>query len=195
MSTKVTVVVPSIKQNARTLRSIPEEVPVLVEREGSLNEARNRGVGRATTDVVVVMDDDIAFPAELFWSLVDDVDEETFVGVTDWEFGLVAGRVMAFHKDTWRAVGGFDERLGSHNADTDFSIKVHDAGYNIVRYPRELFDHAEHDRSVTTWDRAWRLGYLCAKHPRYAPYLITSIIAYNIGTDLGITGKQSIPKR
>lgn len=194
MNTEVTVVVPSIKSEVRTLESIPEDAPVIVEREGSLNEARNRGVGLAETDVVVIMDDDIAFSEDLFWALVDEVDDRTFVGVADWEFGLVAGRVMAFHKDVWRTVGGFDERLGSHNADTDFSIRIHDAGYEIVRFPRELFDHEEHERSITTWDRAWRFGYLCVKHPRYAPLLLTSIIRYNLQVHSNLDEELLIPK-
>lgn len=194
MTPDVSVVIPSIKDDVLTLESVPEDVPVSVEREGSLNEARNRGVRNADTDIVAILDDDIAFSEELFDALVDAVDEDVLLGVADWEFGLVAGRVMIFHKSLWRDVGGFDERLRSHNGDTDFSLRAHDAGYSIKSVPRDLFYHEDHERSITTWDRAWRLAYLCGKHPRYAPYILSSTVAYNLGHWNGITGEQQLPK-
>lgn len=193
MDVNVSVVIPSIKEEILTLDSVPDDVPVAVEREGSLNEARNRGIRNAETDIVAILDDDIAFSEELFYALVDRVDEETFVGVTDWEFGLVAGRVMLFHRDLWREVSGFDERLRSHNGDTEFSIKIHDAGYNIVRVPRELFYHEEHERSISTWDRAWRLAYLCGKHPKYAPHLLSNTVSYNVAQLTDVDGPLWIP--
>lgn len=190
---EVSVVIPSIKQDILTLESIPADVPVSVERKGTLNEARNRGVRNAETDIVAILDDDIAFSEELFNALVDEVDEDVLLGVADWEFGLVAGRVMVFHKSLWSDVGGFDERLRSHNGDTDFSLRAHDMGYSIETVPRSLFYHEEHERSITTWDRAWRLAYLCGKHVRYAPYLLSSTVAYNLGLNAGITKEQSLP--
>lgn len=193
MPPDVSVVIPSINDEILTLESVPDDVPVSVEREGTLNEARNRGVRNAETDIVAIMDDDISFSEDLFYALVDEVDEQTFVGVADWEFGLIAGRVMIFDKDIWRRVGGFDERLRSHNGDTDFSLKVHDAGYDFYRVPRDLFYHEEHERSITTWDRAWRLVYLCGKHTTYAPYLLTATLAYNLGMAMGISGEQWLP--
>lgn len=193
MVSDVSVVIPSIKDDVLTLESVPEDVPVSVEREGSLNEARNRGVRNADTDIVAILDDDIAFSEELFYALVDEVDEDVLLGVADWEFGLVAGRVMIFHKSLWRDVGGFDERLRSHNGDTDFSLRAHDARYTIETVPRDLFHHEDHERSITTWDRAWRLAYLCGKHMRYAPYLLSSTVAYNLGLSTGIMKEQALP--
>ena len=194
MAAEVSVVIPSIKEEVLTLESIPDGVPVSIEREGSLNEARNRGVGNVDTDIVAILDDDIAFSEELFYALVDEVDRKTLVGVADWEFGLVAGRVMIFHRDLWQELGGFDERLRSHNGDTEFSLRVHDAGYDLVRVPRDLFYHEEHERSITTWDRAWRLAYLCGKYPEYAPHLLVSTIAYNVASATGIDPDLSIPE-
>lgn len=193
MTSDVSVVIPSIKDEVLTLESVPEGVPVSVEREGSLNEARNRGVRNADTDIVAILDDDIAFSEELFDALVESVEEDTLLGVADWEFGLVAGRVMIFHKSLWRNIGGFDERLRSHNGDTDFALRAHDAGYQVMTVPRDLFYHEEHERSITTWDRAWRLAYLCGKHVRYAPYILSSTIAYNLGLEAGISKEHHLP--
>lgn len=195
MRNDVSVVIPSIKEDVLTLKSVPDTVPVSVEREGSLNEARNRGVRNADHEIVAILDDDIAFTADLFFGLVEMVEEDVLLGVADWEFGLVAGRVMMFHKSLWEDVGGFDERLQSHNGDTDFSLKAHDAGYEIKTVPRGLFYHESHERSIRTRDRAWRLAYLCGKHARYAPYLLSSTVAYNLGLALGITSEQYVPER
>jgi len=194
MTSDVSVVIPSIKDDVLTLESVPEDVPVSVEREGSLNEARNRGVRNADTDIVAILDDDIAFSEELFEALVEAVDDDVVLGVADWEFGLVAGRVMIFYKSLWENIGGFDERLRSHNGDTDFALRAHDAGFSVETVPRDIFHHEDHERSITTWDRAWRLAYLCGKHVRYAPYLVSSTIAYNLGLGVGVTREQKLPQ-
>jgi len=193
MDTEVSVVIPSIKSDVLTLESVPDDVPVSVEREGTLNEARNRGVRNAEHDIIAILDDDIAFSEELFETVARKVDEETLVGVADWEFGLIAGRVMLFHKNLWRRLGGFDERLRSHNGDTEFALSAHHAGYDLVRVPREVFYHEEHERSIDTWDRAWRLAYLCGKHARYAPHLLVSTVAYNVAQWTGISHELTIP--
>jgi GT2 family glycosyltransferase len=172
----VEVVVPTISEDVHTLSSIPEDVTVHVRRDPTLNEARNRGVEAATTDRIVIMDDDISFPEEIFWKLVEGIEREKLIGIEDWDFGLVAGRVMAFHRADWQAVGGFDERLGSHMGDTDFALKYEARGYEIERLPRSTFEHVDHERSITTWDRLWRSVYLLGKHPRAAPRLIRGLV-------------------
>jgi glycosyltransferase involved in cell wall biosynthesis len=194
MTSGVSVVIPSIKDDVLTLGSVPEDVPVSIEREGTLNEARNRGVRHAEHDAIAILDDDISFSESLFDDLIGMVDDQTVVGAADWEFGLLAGRVILFHRDVWRDVGGFDERLRSHNGDTDFSIKIHDAGYDLVRFPREIIRHEEHSRSITTRDRAWRLAYLCGKHPEYAPHLLASTAAYNVTQWTGVDYKMAVPR-
>lgn len=176
MTEDITVVIPSAKDRVRTTDSIPSRVPVRVEREGSLNEARNRGVRHASTDVVAVMDDDIAFPHEMIQDLQQRATPDTLLGLADWDYGWIAGRVMVFHRDLWETVGGFDERLQSHMADTEFAISALRHGYQLERIPRELFHHEPHERSITAWDHAWRGLYLAAKHPRYAPRLARGLL-------------------
>jgi len=171
-----TVVIPTIKEDILTLESIPEELPVSVEREGTLNEARNRGVRTAGTELVMIMDDDISFPESTLYELADRAGPDRLLGMEDWDFDLIAGRVMVFHKQLWRDVGGFDERLASHMGDTDFAITVAKAGFEIEQLPQEMFDHREHERSITTWDRAWRTAYLLGKHPTFAPRLIRGVL-------------------
>jgi len=173
---ELTVVIPTIKDEVRTLDSIPDHVPVLIEREGSLNEARNRGVRNAETEIVAIMDDDIAFPEETLENLAEQASPDTLIGIEDWDFDLIAGRVMVFYKDLWYDVGGFDERLGSHMGDTEFALKVTKNGYSVEQLPRELFDHKEHKRSITRWDRVWRTIYIAAKHPTASLRLLRGVL-------------------
>lgn len=172
----INIVIPTIKDEVRTLDSIPDHVPVLIEREGSLNEARNRGVHRAETEIVAIMDDDIAFPEERLYDLAEQASPDILIGIEDWDFDLIAGRVMVFHKDLWRNVGGFDERLGSHMGDTEFALKARKNGHNVEQLPRELFDHEEHERSITRWDRVWRTIYVAAKHPTASLRLLRGVL-------------------
>lgn len=173
--TDVTAVIPTLKQSRSeisTLESIPEGVQVNIQRESPISQARNRGVERADTEYVVELDDDIRFGSDLWEEVLRTVNRETVIGMEDWDYGLIVTRLIAFHREAWAEVGGFDERLGSHMEDTDFAIKLHDAGYNLQSIPQERIEHVPHENRIATVDRAWRLVYLCLKHPRYAANLI-----------------------
>lgn len=174
--TEVDVVIPSIKDDVRTTDSIPADWSVTIEREGSLNEARNRGVRAASDGPVIILDDDVICPPAVLRSLVDEVDSDTLVGLHDWDFDLLAGRCLAFDRSLWSDVGGFDERLGSHMGDTAFALAAKRRGYNLARYPREILYHEPHSRSLTTWDRVWRLSYLALRHPSAAPRLAQGVL-------------------
>lgn len=186
----IAVVIPTTEASdeaVRTLDSIPDDVPTSVEREGSLNEARNQGVRRADADRIIIMDDDLAFDAATFEHVVSRIDRGRLLGIADWDFGWTAGRVMAFYRNLWDAVGGFDERLGSHMGDTEFALACRREGAELVRIPRHWFDHDPHERSITTWDRVWRAGYIAAKHPTAAPRIGLGMAGISLGESAGTT--------
>jgi GT2 family glycosyltransferase len=171
----LSVVIPTINEEVLTLDSTPNGVDVNVVREGTLNEARNQGVRQATHDKIVIMDDDISFDEYFLHFLEDAIDRDRLVGLEDWDLGLVAGRVMAFYRETWKEIGGFDERLQSHMGDTDFALNFTENKREIYALPRDIVYHEPHERSITTWDRTWRLGYLCMKWPKSVPRLLRGI--------------------
>lgn len=168
----VSVVIPSIKDEIITLESIPEEVDTHVVREGTLNEARNIGVLQADHDQILILDDDISFSHEFFEHLIGRIERQRLVGYPDWDYGWIAGRVMGFHRADWVEIGGFDELLKSHMGDTEFALNFLTHGKTIEQIDADKVEHVPHERSVTTMDRLWRLGYLCLKYPRYAPRLL-----------------------
>jgi len=173
-----TVVIPTTKPDDEvvTLESIPDDVPVRTEREGHLLEARNRGVRAANTDFVIMMDDDIVFPEPWFQNLVGMLCKGRLVGLEDYEFRWILGRVHGYHVDDWAAVGGYDERLSKYMGDTDFSIKMADAGNELLTLDRDSVEHIPHERSITTFDRAWRGVYMALKHPRHAATLFRGLV-------------------
>lgn len=174
--TDVSVVIPSIKEAALTLESVPEGVDTQVVREGTLNEARNLGVERAEHDRILILDDDISFSESFFWELADRIERGLLVGHPDWDYGLVAGRVMAFHRADWEQFGGFDEFLKSHMGDTEFALKFVHRGDGVAHVDPDAVEHAPHERSVTTWDRLWRTAYIAVKYPRSAPKILTRTV-------------------
>lgn len=183
MPTESEVVIPTLiddRDEILTLDSVPESIPVHIQREGSLNEARNRGVASVDDPTVVVMDDDIGFSEDVFKRLIDLVDRQTLVGLADADFGMLKGRVMAFHTDLWEDIGGYNEDLHSHAGDTDFCIRALQAGYQITRFPDNYVYHREHARSISAWDRLWRLGYLAGYYPRFAPLLFAGVLRNNV---------------
>jgi glycosyltransferase involved in cell wall biosynthesis len=183
MTTNCEVVIPTLiedREEILTLESIPESVPVHIQTKGSLNEARNRGVASVEAPIVVVVDDDIAFSENTFNGTLDLVDSNSLVGLADADFGMIKGRFMAFRTKLWADIGGYNEDLHSHAGDTDFCIRALQAGYRITRFPDNYVYHQEHARSISTWDRLWRLGYLAVHYPRFAPLLFAGVLKNNV---------------
>lgn len=176
---EVTVVIPTISEEVLTKRSIPDGIEIIVVREGTLNEARNTGVEAVETDKVLLLDDDVRFSGDFFWNVVGRISPDTLVGMEDWNYDLVAGRLMGFYKSTWEDVGGFDERLRSHMGDTDFAIACHKRGYEIEQIEPSKIHHEGPPGAVERtdgWDHAWRGLYLAMKHPRYAWRLFQGMV-------------------
>lgn len=172
--TEVTVVIPTINESVLTKESVPDEVPIVVVRGGTLNEARNRGVETADTEKILLLDDDVEFSESFFWNIVDSIEQQMLVGMEDWNYSLVAGRLMGFTKETWKTVGGFDEHLRSHMGDTDFAIGCHKRGYDIEQISQSKIHHQGPPGALertNALDHAWRGIYLAAKHPTYAWHL------------------------
>lgn len=175
----VTVVIPTISEDVLTKRSIPDDVDIEVVREGTLNEARNIGVERAETENILLLDDDVRFSEAFFWNVVDRIGPDKLIGMADWNYDLVAGRLMGFQKSIWADVGGFDERLRSHMGDTDFAIACKKRGYKIERIPQSEIHHEGPPGAIErtdAWDHAWRGLYLATKHPRYASRLFRGMV-------------------
>ena len=150
-----------------TTETVPSESDVVVRRDDGLNVARNAGVRAAENDWIVIADDDIEFPTETVARTVSEIDERTLAGLADFPpLRWVIGRLMVFHRDLWRTVGGFDESR-HHGGDTDFAIRVEKAGGDVVRLDREAVPHYDEETGdgMNAAEHLEWIAYLARRHP------------------------------
>jgi hypothetical protein len=162
---RVSVVIPTNREENFTVSSIPSWVETVVRRDEGLNVARNRGVEAAENDWIVLADDDITFPTELTAVLVDSMHEKQLVGLEDfWPMEWVIGRFMIFHRSLWETVGGFDESR-PHGGDTDFAVRCDRAGARVLQLPRKIIPHHDEITEPSTSGHLEWLWYLLRRHP------------------------------
>jgi len=101
----VSVVIPTVRDQVLTLKSLEGlPVEVVIERTKNVSKARNIGVTRCHGEIVVVMDDDLAFPREWFEYYVRRVR----LGFAFWNDPPF---ILFVTKDDYLRAGGFDENI------------------------------------------------------------------------------------
>lgn len=177
----LTVVIPTNRDKNRTLASLPSAVDSIVATEKGLNVARNRGIERASTEWIVLADDDITFPSTLTAMLLDGMHRHHIIGLEDyWPMEYVLGRYMLFHRSLWRSIGGFDESR-PHGGDTDFCMRAIDNGASIVRLPRHMIPHHDAASDFSTTTHAEWLWYLLRRHLRRTTPKAVQLAARKLG--------------
>nr|WP_240147449.1 glycosyltransferase [Halorussus sp. JP-T4] len=164
---KVTVVVPTARANIVTPETIPSDAEVVVRRDDGLNAARNAGVEEASNDWIVIADDDIEFPTETVAGTIERMNDRTLAGLADFPpLRWIIGRLMIFHRDLWRTVGGFDESR-HHGGDTDFAIRVEKVGGQVLQLDRESVPHYDEDtgKGMDEFEHLEWMVYLVRRHP------------------------------
>lgn len=186
------VVVPSARETVLTVDSVPDGVDVEVRRDEGLNRARNAGVEAADDDVVVILDDDLAFEGAWFRAFVERVAANPgtvfaargtgILPEVRWPSGFEPGlgRVMGFHREAWRAAGGFPESR-SHGGDTDFLMSAYEAGFDVRAVDHE-WDHVDDEEDVyTLLDNVEWLLFLLRRHPRLVGPRLPALVATKLG--------------
>jgi hypothetical protein len=162
----VTVVIPTNRKRNHTADSVPDWINTVVRTDKGRSIARNRGVEEADTDWIVVADDDITFPTTLTAMLLDGMHERHVVGLEDaWPMDWALTRYMVFHRDLWKAVGGFDESR-EHGEDTDFCIRAEKSGGAVCTLPRRMVPHHDAESTFEMTEHIEWLWYLLRRHPR-----------------------------
>jgi GT2 family glycosyltransferase len=179
----VTVVVPTVREEVVTTETVPAAAEVLIRRDDGLNVARNAGVEAANNDWVVIADDDIDFPTETVADTLGTMDRRTLAGLADFPpLRWVIGRLMIFHRDLWREVGGFDESR-HHGGDTDFAIRVERHGGRVLRLDRDAVPHYDEEtgQNMDTVGHLEWLLYLTRRHPRQFGPVALRLVARRVG--------------
>jgi len=164
----ISFIIPTNRDKIYTLESIPPECPIYIEREGNDYQARNKGIKKAKTDIVIVCDDDIKFSKGFLEFVLSKMEENTLVGLEDYyPMRWCITRFMCFWKKDWERVGGFDEsRKGYGGPDTDFCIRMEKAGVKIIRLPRDSVEHVYPEKKRPAIKELSVLLYLLRRHPR-----------------------------
>lgn len=97
----------------------------------------------------------------------------------DRNWGAVTGAVMAYRKDFFDRMGGFDERFRVDYNDIDFCLRCVDAGFRVVFTPHALLYHfhnssfqRKHDQGherqefLARWERVVKRDPYCGLHLR-----------------------------
>ncbi|NHN58913.1 glycosyltransferase family 2 protein [Halorussus rarus] len=161
------MVVPTARANIVTPETIPSDAEVVVRRDDGLNAARNAGVEEASNDWIVIADDDIEFPTETVAGTIERMNDRTLAGLADFPpLRWIIGRLMIFHRDLWRTVGGFDESR-HHGGDTDFAIRVEKVGGQVLQLDRESVPHYDEDtgKGMDEFEHLEWMVYLVRRHP------------------------------
>lgn len=179
----VSIIIPTIRDDIVTIESIPDAAEVIIRRDDGLNRARNAGIETADNDWIVIADDDIDFPTETVAETIATIDERTLAGLADFPpLRWVIGRLMIFHRNLWRTVGGFDESR-PHGGDTDFAIRVERSCGEIVRLDRKTVPHYDQEtgQSMSTLGHLEWILYLTRRHPRQFGPIATKLVARKLG--------------
>lgn len=179
----ISVVIPTARDKIITTDTVPPETEVVVRRDEGLNVARNAGVKAADNDWIVIADDDIDFPTETVTETIAEIDEQTLAGLADFPpLRWIIGRLMIFHRDLWREVGGFDESR-HHGGDTDFAIRVERHGGRVVQLSREAVPHYDEDtgEGMDTLGHLEWMWYLTRRHPRKFGPVAAQLIGQKVG--------------
>ncbi len=80
----ISFVIPTNREKVYTMDSILDDCPVFIEREGNLNQARNKGIRKAMTEIVIVCDDDIKFSKDFLNLVLSKNGRKTLIGLEDY---------------------------------------------------------------------------------------------------------------
>ncbi len=172
--------------------------------------AKNRGAREATGDILFFTDDDVIVARDALARLAENFADARVVGVVGlldrkipfddfasnfknlWmrftyermpreRIGLFYTSVAAMRRETFRALGGFDEnyRGASIAEDTEFGQRAWAAGHNIVLDPRVGVTHCKHytprEVLVTDFLRARALMLMRLRKRGHAVRFYTSV--------------------
>jgi GT2 family glycosyltransferase len=167
-SKNITFIIPTNREKVYPLDSIPADCSLYIEKEGNDYQARNMGIRKAKTDIIIVCDDDIKFSKDFLDLVLSKMEKNTLVGLEDYyPMRWCITRFMCFWKEDWERIGGFDEeKRGYGGPDTDFCIKMEKAGVKIIQLPRDSVEHIYPEKKRPAMDELRNLLYLMRRHPR-----------------------------
>jgi glycosyltransferase involved in cell wall biosynthesis len=170
----ITFVIPTNRKYVRTLKFIPKESEVNIQREITRGEARNRGVELAETEWIAFCDDDIEFTETFLNYVISLANDRTIIGLQAYyPSPFLISRFMFFKRSVWEDLGGLLEI--QHGEETEWLIRALEKDYKLIGVPRESVYHEEHQ--VSKYKKEYiNLFNLIRLHPWFPIRIIKSIL-------------------
>lgn len=184
MSPEISVIVTTLADKISEIGSVQrleeqsfDDWELIVRTDEGISTARNRGIEQARADKIVFIDDDaipepgyleaaskaldrhaivggkIIHPNTVFKEFANLYREDDSEGPSE----HIVGCNMAFRKEVFETVGGFDERLQWGHDETEFlgRAKRH---YDVWYEPQMAVTHSYSDSAREFWKKWWKFG-------------------------------------
>jgi len=159
----ITFVIPTAKDEVKTLESIPAECKIIVRRDDSQGKARNAGVYESKTDWIAFADDDIKFTSTFLDFVLQLAEKNKIIGLQGYAPSpWLISRFMFFHRSVFETIGPLKEVR--HGEETEWLIRAGKAGYKLIGLPRESVYHYPHSKA-TNKNEFKNLFWLLWLHP------------------------------
>ncbi len=170
----ITFVIPTNHKYVKTLKSVPPESQIRVQRENTRGEARNAGVETATTEWIAFCDDDIEFNEIFLEYIISLASDRTIIGLQAYyPSPFLISRFMFFKRSIWEDIGGLLHV--QHGEETEWLIRALEKDYKLIGVPRESVVHTEHEVSKAKKEYM-NLFWLIKLHPYFLIRIIKTIL-------------------
>lgn len=170
----ITFVIPTAKDEVKTLASVPPECKVIVRKDYTQGKARNKGVYLSKTKWIVFADDDINFSRVFLDFVIQLADKKSIVGLQGYAPSpWLISRFMFFHRSVFETIGPLNEVR--HGEETEWLIRAQKAGYKLKALPRDSVYHYPHDKA-TNKNEFKNMAWLIWLHPDLITKVIKTVI-------------------
>jgi GT2 family glycosyltransferase len=156
-----------------------QDFELLIQNEKGISKARNEGIRRSSADKIVFLDDD-SLPREDYLKNANlSLENHSIVAgrIVAPQDGLLGelprhydhgseghyvqgatGCNMAYRREVFDTIGGFDENISWGHEETDLVERAKNMGYRIWYEPGMTVEHKFADSITDYWRKCWDLG-------------------------------------
>jgi len=169
----------------RFIKDHPQFAVKLFIKKGNRSVGRNEAIRRSSHELIAATDAGCFLDKSWIESIVEPFDKEVSIDVvsgwyqpiveTNWQQSLAktlnfksenvnmatflpSTRSMAFRKEAWNNVGGFDERF-SHNEDTPFALELRKKNKHFIFQPKAVVYWKLVNSYRALYRTIWRYAY------------------------------------
>jgi len=124
-----------------------QQIEIIIEHDykgKDFSRTKNRGAKRAKGEILIFMDDDIAFDKDFFYKFIQAIEPKTLVGLSykptlNW----IIARVIGIKRDDFWYLGGFFDPMSYMCEDIELAIRAQYFGFKLNKFPVESVVHLD----------------------------------------------------